>query len=626
MFFRNHFKKINNVSVIILTQHSEEYLAILLIFLTKFFSEIIVGVDKKSTEDTFRIAGKYTTKAFWVENPAGIVENAIEQLASHSSNDWILRLDDDELISTQLIDFIVKYLQSLSVDAIGIHRKWCRVNLTSSSLEYSINPIYGFDWQWRLFRKSKVAFNPNIHTPGIRFRTETKTPLDAFIMHLDWVYRDYQYRQEKVARYESICKGTGHSEFYLYEQDPASEAFFTPLYLSDFEDVTRRLIPFQQKTNLLTTSFFTPDLNNLNVSLVSKISMLSVTPAEQLRIPIILINCSENAYSSSHPYMVNLSYHWKRAGNGDYIVFEGVRTKLLHPIHPGESMEQFVDVIAPDKPGSYNLEISLVKENAYWFEHKNPKIPLIIPGEVAFPITVENEILGNLNLLSFDVGLKCQLWKLHKECPINAEERHPNKSFGHLTPALVAQVIDQAQELGFKGWVTFHYYNEPLLYMDEISEIMRLSSYDKFLLWTNGLLLAEHQSSLERFHTIHITDYQLPNSPDFQKIMAEHPGINWVIRKISLDARFSSTEKTQAEVYCTRPEYLELPIDYYGNIHLCCYDWKGATQIGNILERKFSDSIQSNTFKALLAGLKSGAKVPNVCKSCRFQTRALKVF
>jgi glycosyltransferase involved in cell wall biosynthesis len=392
MFPLKRNKKIKNVSVIILTQNSEEYLAILLSFLTNFFSEIIVGVDKKSTRETFLVAEKYTPKLFWIENPAGFVENTIEQLVSHCSNDWVLRLDDDELISTQLINFIAKYLPTISVDAVGIHRKWCRLNLASSSLEYSPNPIYGFDWQWRLFRKSKVSFNTNIHTPGIIFHTETKAPLDAFIMHLDWVYRDYKYRKEKVDRYESASRGMGHTEYYLYEQDSASEAFFTPLYLSDFEDITHRLIPFQQKTNSLTTSFFSADLNNLNVSLVSKIDKLSMTPSEHLRIPIILTNHSANAFSSATPYQVNISYHWKSAESGDYIVFDGLRTHLQHPLHPGETMEQLVDISAPDRSGLYNLEITLVKENEYWFEHKNPVIPLIIPSEVTFPATLKDKI------------------------------------------------------------------------------------------------------------------------------------------------------------------------------------------------------------------------------------------
>jgi len=249
-FFKQKRKKTDHVSVIILTQNSDEYLPILLEFLADYFSEIIVGVDRKSTIKTFEVAGRYTEKVFWIDNPGGIVEHTIEMLVSHCSNDWILRLDDDELVSLGLIDFLEKHLLTLSVDAVGIHRKWCRVNLKSSSLEYSTNPLYGYDWQWRLFRKDKIGFNTNVHTPGISFQTETKAPLEGFIVHLDWVYRDFGYRREKVARYESISEGLGHSAYYLYELDPAYESYFAPLFLTDFEKATRHFIPFQQRSNL----------------------------------------------------------------------------------------------------------------------------------------------------------------------------------------------------------------------------------------------------------------------------------------------------------------------------------------------------------------------------------------
>lgn len=247
-YYDAHIKKINTVSVIILTQNSEEYLAILLEFLRTYFSEIIVGVDRKSTQHTFDVAKKYTKKVFWIENQAGIVEDTIEQLVSHCSHDWVLRLDDDELISIQLIAFIRNYLPKLSVDAVGIHRKWCRVNLSTSQLEYSTNPVYSFDWQWRLFRKDKVSFNTNVHTPGISFCSETKAPLDGFIMHFDWVYRDFNYRQKKVARYESICQGSGHSDYYLYELNPSHNALFSTLFRPDCEAVIQSLIPFQKKS------------------------------------------------------------------------------------------------------------------------------------------------------------------------------------------------------------------------------------------------------------------------------------------------------------------------------------------------------------------------------------------
>ena len=625
MFFRGPATKIQDISVVVLARDSEEFLAILLESLNSSFTEIIVGVDKGSPEGTHRVAQEYASKTIIIDNQYGTLEAAIEQTASHCSNDWVLWLDDGELISSQLVEFIRHFLPSLTVNAVGLHRKWCRVNLSTSNLEFAVHPTYGFDWQWRLFRKSKVTFNKNVNMPGIDFGTDSRAPLDAFILQLDWVYRGLKSRRDKLARYDAIRKRNCLGQYYLHEQLSTSPLLFVPLYVPDLDDLEKRLIPFQQKTNSHTTSFLTPDSDDLKVSLKSTVEKLSVQTLQRVQLPITVSNHSPHALFSSHPYGVFVSYHWQKTENGEYAVWDGLRTELPHPIFPNETTDVSVNIMAPRDPGAYNLILTLVREGHYWFEQKNPALSSNIPAQVAVATPSKEPLLRNLNLLSFEIGPACQLTNLHKECPINLPERHPNPSFGHLTPSLIARSIDQAQEMGFQGWAAFHYYNEPLLYMKQILEVMDLTRYDKFLLWTNGLLLAEHHSILDRFHTIHVTDYQLPDNPDFQKLMAEHPTVNWIIRNINLDDRIEISEPIRETVSCTRPEYLELPIDYYGNIHLCCYDWRGDTQIGNIIDRELPEIIHSSTFQSVLVALKGGADPPSICKSCRHPTQATSV-
>lgn len=271
LFLRRR-KKIGQVSVIVLTQHSEERLPLLLEQLSDIFSDIIVGVDRKSSPKTFDIAASYSKKVFWIDNPGGIVEATIERLVKHCEAEWVLRIDDDEMISEGVSTFIEHYLPTLRVDAVGLHRKWCRVNLTASRMEYSTNPLYGYDWQWRLFRKSGVEFTTRVHTPGIRFQTETRAPLDAFIAHLDWVYHDFGYRSKKVARYESFGEELGHRGWYLYELDPSYQSLFTPLYLKKFDEIAARLIPVQQRTDMLSES------------ILNRIDWRNTYPAESLRL------------------------------------------------------------------------------------------------------------------------------------------------------------------------------------------------------------------------------------------------------------------------------------------------------------------------------------------------------
>ena len=381
--------KLSNVSAAVLTRDSSEFLPVLLETLARVFSEVVVGVDTNSSDDTYRVADRYATKLLRIDNPGGIVETAIEQLASQCSNPWVLRMDDDELLSPRLIEFAHEYITSLNVTAVGIHRKWCRVNLATSNLEYALSPSYGFDWQWRLFRKDKVKFDKTVHSPGIKFATSTKGPLDAFILHLVWVYRDLEQRWAKVLYYEGIKRGSGHPDYYLYEQLPPNKIEFLPLYLPDLDDVAQRLVPFQQRTDLRSTTFSTPDPIHLDVSLESATNVLSLRPLERVRIPIILTKHSGRALCSNAPHSVLVSYHWYHANSGQCVVHDGLRTVLPQTVYPNETISLSVDVVAPVESSKYDLALTLVREGHYWFEQMNPAVALRISSEVTAPDTRE---------------------------------------------------------------------------------------------------------------------------------------------------------------------------------------------------------------------------------------------
>ena len=77
---------------------------------------------------------------------------------------------------------------------------------------------------------------------------------------------------------------------------------------------------------------------------------------------------------------VNLSYHWfnqkKRV-----IVFDGLRTPLPHDLSPGESVRLNAAVQAPDQPGRYMLEVTLVQEGVAWFPERGGE-KLVLPISV----------------------------------------------------------------------------------------------------------------------------------------------------------------------------------------------------------------------------------------------------
>lgn len=120
---------------------------------------------------------------------------------------------------------------------------------------------------------------------------------------------------------------------------------------------------------------------NLNV----EIKMISINryfyASKKGKIKIILTNNSVHRFVSMGPHPVNLSYHWKKP-HAEYVVFDGLRTPLRKPLHPGESRELEIECIAPEVPGDYNLELTLVQEGFFWFEEHVKQLPYKIKVKV----------------------------------------------------------------------------------------------------------------------------------------------------------------------------------------------------------------------------------------------------
>ena len=68
-------------------------------------------------------------------------------------------------------------------------------------------------------------------------------------------------------------------------------------------------------------------------------------------------------------HAVNLSYHWLNR-KGETVVFDGLRTPLPRDLGPGDSVALKAAIQAPEKAGTYTLEITLVQERVAWYPEK----------------------------------------------------------------------------------------------------------------------------------------------------------------------------------------------------------------------------------------------------------------
>lgn len=99
---------------------------------------------------------------------------------------------------------------------------------------------------------------------------------------------------------------------------------------------------------------------------------------QELRPVTVKVKNSSEALWQNYPetqmYVYNLAYHWLD-GEGNPLLFDGLRTALPVPLAPGAEIEMQARVQAPAAPGEYLLEFDVVREQLSWFgEQGSPTV------------------------------------------------------------------------------------------------------------------------------------------------------------------------------------------------------------------------------------------------------------
>lgn len=143
---------LDQISVVIITRNAAATLADTLES-TGRFSEVLV-YDNGSDDATKQIAQAHENVALREGEFMGFgpTKNHAVSLARH---DWVLSLDADEVISTELTDFLEKWAPG-SNDSVGVIR---RDNYLMGKLVDKGG--WGSDWLVRLFNRNNHRFNDN---------------------------------------------------------------------------------------------------------------------------------------------------------------------------------------------------------------------------------------------------------------------------------------------------------------------------------------------------------------------------------------------------------------------------------------------------------------------------------
>lgn len=220
-------------------------------------------------------------------------------------------------------------------------------------------------------------------------------------------------------------------------------------------------------------------------------------------------------------------------------------------------------------------------------------------------------------VLILEISPRCNLAHEHPECPTSSAERWAGLDVSNcLDEITIYCIVRRAYEdLGFRGLVGFHYYNEPLLSRDILFPLMRRIRQRlpqaRFMLWTNGTQLDKcSDEELALFEQAYVSNYHRLNLARIERLIP-----NTQVLDGSLDDRLTCDWDQYTTGPCYRP-FLEWIVDYHGNCHLCCYDWRGRACVGNVFNNDLAVLVQRRqSIRDAMIG-EMGDDTPRTCLGC----------
>jgi predicted O-methyltransferase YrrM/glycosyltransferase involved in cell wall biosynthesis len=374
------------LSLAILAHNSEQFIERLLQAGAEFADELIIGVDRSSTDSTEDICAQYADKLFRLE-PIGTSERALAWLNDQCSGDWILRLDDDELPSAGFVNALPRLMRDRNYTHYWLPRRW--VVGDERSRWIAEHPWWP-DWQIRFFRNipSLVSFPGQLHT-DYEVQGAGGYFSEGSLYHYALVERNEQQRREKVAQYERISPGNSQPWYYFPNDatlvtranpadDPPWRGGPEPRFRSPHEktrsiSVTEVSLAEMRRAERKEVDY-PPDLYRATLDCSDCPS--AVVAGRLHPVEIRLRNDSPHEWPSpglGGPEIL-LSYRWLHSTREPHRSL-GVRTRLPLTLRPGDTLKVIAHVLAPWQSGRYLLQWDPLIENVTWFSTQGWKGP-----------------------------------------------------------------------------------------------------------------------------------------------------------------------------------------------------------------------------------------------------------
>ena len=189
-----HCSERQKISACVLSYNREQMIATCL-KAVQFADEVIL-VDKRSSDNTRAVATPFVDEL--IEVPwTPVVEETREFAVARCRHEWVICLDDDEMLSPEAALFIDEELKAPRADVYYIPQRHYILGT------FDPEAYYWPEHQPKVFRRGSVEFTPTVHG-GMKIRGRAyKLPADSemAIHHLS--HADVRQWLEKTNRYTS---------------------------------------------------------------------------------------------------------------------------------------------------------------------------------------------------------------------------------------------------------------------------------------------------------------------------------------------------------------------------------------------------------------------------------------
>ncbi len=383
-----------SLSVCLITSDPPSRVSAILEPLRPYANEVLIAADSGVDERTLAGYDTLADRLFTIE--FCLIERHLAWLFAQCKEDWILRLDGDEVPSRAFVRELPNMLSSRSVQQFWTAKAW----IFPDPSRFLAETPWSDDFANRLMRNDGT-----LHTRGLQHLHADPVIPRAYVeepfYHLDLVTASAQERRDKVVRYE-----VARPHLFATGGGRINEAYYLPelrdgLELREVPDEDRALVARALEVPPLPESSISAkgipfvsldemdrfwegravneDAYSARIEPREPTSWLA--PFEQRPVFFHVTNEGTERWPArlEERPEIRLGYRWL-SPDGVVHTAESPRSPFLRMVSPQERVLVPVQVTAPSAPGDYVLEVDIVHEDVRWFE-----CPCRVPVHVAPP-------------------------------------------------------------------------------------------------------------------------------------------------------------------------------------------------------------------------------------------------